>query len=59
LMVVEGERRQWWGFAVVVWQWCWWWRFGCWRASFENGGEAMFAGWGCEGKGAKVVVVWL
>ena len=25
-------------------------------ASFENGGEAMFAGWSCGGKEAKVVV---
>ena len=30
-------------------------------ASFENGGEAMFAGWSCGGKEAKVVVfeLWL
>jgi len=27
--------------------------------SFENGGEAMFVGWGCGGEGVKVVVVWL
>ena len=26
------------------------------RASFENGGEAMFAGWSCGGKEVKVVV---
>ena len=41
-----------------------WW-FGCWRASFENGGEAMFAGWGCGGEGGGglgallVVAIWL
>ena len=40
---------------MVVWDWCWWWRFGCWQVSFENGGEAMFAGWGCGGKGVKTV----
>ncbi len=28
------------------------WRLGCWRASFENGGEAMLAGLGCGGEGS-------
>ena len=42
--------------AKVVGGLLWW--FGCWRALFENGGEAMFAGWGCGGEGAKVVAVW-
>ena len=60
-MVVEVKRRRWWWFGcgclgtmlvVAIWLL---------RASFENGGEAMFAGWSCGGKEAKVVVfeLWL
>ncbi len=28
-----------------------WW-LGCWWAAFENGGEAMLAGWCCGGEGS-------
>ena len=42
------------GMMLVVAIWLLW-------ASFENGGEAMFAGWSCGGNKAKVVVfeLWL